>query len=265
MRKLLLCILVLLMCLTACAELAIDPDEPAPTADSNVPLPSIVDRRISEKLLELWQSNPEVIGWIEMGKDVATPVVYRDNSFYLNHDINGNPSQDGTVFADVRNLNWETDPYVLLYGHNMRSGRIFGYVDQYQYLDYFKENARVEFFSAYNDEVFQYVPFAVVDGSMDQDHPAYFKVRSFSAYKTPETAEAFLQEIQARTLIEVPGLEVSIDDRIIGMITCSYKVPNGRITVFCRALREGETMDEMLEYVWENARNAEITETSLTE
>lgn len=215
-------------------------------------LPSVVDKRISQRLLELWNINNELIGWLEMGERISTPVVYRDNEFYLEHDFYGNENISGTVFADVKNENWETDPYVLLYGHNMKNGSMFGTMDQYQKLEYFVENTKVVFRSAFNDEVVEYVPFAIVDASMDQDNDQYLKIRSFSAFNDPEDlteAEAFIAEIRERSMIDIPGLEVMPEDRIIGMVSCSYKLPNGRLTVFCRALREGETAEQMEELI----------------
>lgn len=220
-------------------------------------LPVNEDKSISQRMTELWNVNSEVIGWLEMGENISTPVVYRDNEYYLDHDFYGNESISGTVFADVANEEWETDPYVVLYGHNMKNGSMFGTLDQYQELDYFLENTNVTFYSAYNDKVVQYVPFAVVDASMDKDHEEYLKIRSFSCFEDPEDlapADEFIEEIMERSIIEIPGIEVTSDDRIMAMVTCTYKLPNARVTVFCRALREGETAEQMTAFLCENAR-----------
>lgn len=220
-------------------------------------LPAIEDKRISQRLVELWSINSEVIGWLEMGENISTPIVYRDNEYYLEHDFYGNANISGTVFADVSNEEWETDPYILFYGHNMKNGSMFGTMDQYQELEYFLENTRVTFHSVYNDEVVHYVPFAVVDASMDKEHAEYFKIRSFSCFEDPEDmapADEFIAEIRERSMIEVPELEVTSEDRIVGMVTCTYKLPNARMTVFCRALREDETAEQMEELIRENAR-----------
>lgn len=220
-------------------------------------LPAVEDKCISQRMAELWTVNQEVIGWLEMGENISTPVVYRDNEYYLDHDFYGNESVSGTVFADVANDEWETDPYIVLYGHNMKNGSMFGTLDQYQELDYFLENTNVTFYSVYNDEVVQYVPFAVVDASMDKDHAEYLKIRSFSCFKDPEDlspADEFIEALLERSIIEIPGVEVTSEDRILAMVTCTYKLPNARLTVFCRALREGETAEQMTEFLRENAR-----------
>lgn len=221
-------------------------------------IPTVVEEKyISERFAELYEINPEVIGWIEVGENISTPVVYRDNEFYLDHDFYGKESASGTVFADIRNEMWETDPYVVLYGHNMKNGTMFGTLDQYKSLDYLVENTKVDFHSVYNDEVVSFVPFAVVDASMDKDNAHYLKLRSFSAFENPEDmadVEIFLQELLDRSFFEIPGLDVTSEDRIFALVTCSYQLENARITVFCRQLREDETHEQMAEMFRLNAR-----------
>lgn len=220
-------------------------------------LSAVADRKISDRLVELYQINPELIGWLKVGEEISTPVVYRDNKFYLEHDFYGNTSSSGTVFADVKNVNWETDPYIVLYGHNMRNGTMFGTLDEFQALEHLVENSGVEFFSLYDDEVLQFIPFAVVDASMNKGEPTYLKLRNFSAFDDLEdltAAEAFLEELVERSMFEIPGIDVATDDRVIALTTCSYKLPNARLTVFCRQLREGETLEALQEQIRLNAK-----------
>ena len=48
-----------------------------------------------------------------------------------------------------------------------------------------------------------------------------------------------VDELRGRSLFDIP-LEVTEDDRILVLVTCSYKDPDGRLMVCCRALRSGE-------------------------
>ena len=53
-----------------------------------------------------------------------------------------------------------------------------------------------------------------------------------------------VDELRGRSLFDIP-LEVTEDDRILVLVTCSYKDPDGRLMVCCRALRSGETADDI--------------------
>ena len=219
------------------------------------------ERPIAERFSELYRINPDVIGWIIAGSEVSTPVVYRDNAYYMDHDFYGKKSAEGTVFADELDTDWENDPYLILYGHNMKNGSMFGNMDHYMQLDYFKANSAIELYSIYSDEPTYYVPFAAVDASVAKEQDSYFYLRRFDVFMpwvlseeerenvlTPEEITAVdesIAEIRARSMFAVPDLEVDSTDRILALVTCSYELPDARFTLFCRALREGETPESV--------------------
>lgn len=61
---------------------------------------------IPERFSELYEINPDIIGWLRAGELADEPVVFRDNEFYLDHDFRGEYSGIGTVFADEKNTDW---------------------------------------------------------------------------------------------------------------------------------------------------------------
>lgn len=66
------------------------------------------------------------MGWLNMGKLVDEPVVQRDDVFYLTHDATGKENISGAIFLDA-SINLKTRPYTyILYGHNMKTGAMFG-------------------------------------------------------------------------------------------------------------------------------------------
>ena len=168
----------------------------------------------------------------------------------MNHDFYGKTNKAGTVFADVKNVNWETDPYVVYYGHHMKNGTMFGYMIRYKKLDYFKQNTHVEIHSVYDNQVTEYVPFAIIDASMVKSNNAYFYLRRFDDFAEPAdpaVINEFIEELQYRSMYDIPGLDVTAEDKIISLVTCSYDLPDGRFMLFCRELRERETSEQMAE------------------
>ena len=49
-----------------------------------------------------------------------------NNSFYLNHCFDKSNNSAGWIFADYRNKFDNTDKNIVIYGHNMRDGSMFG-------------------------------------------------------------------------------------------------------------------------------------------
>lgn len=199
---------------------------------------------IPEHFMSLWEINHDLIGWILAGDAVDEPVVYRDNEFYMDHSFYKSYSVSGTVFADEENQAWDTDLYVILYGHNMRNDTMFGKLDRYRDPEYMKQNSIVTFDTIADGQQEQYVPFAVFDASMKKKDSNYFYLRRFETWRSgdAEQIQAFLEEIVGRSRLEIP-IDVTPEDRILALVTCSYDDPDGRLMLFCRALREGETAE----------------------
>ena len=84
----------------------------------------------------LSEINSDIYAWLEIsGTDISLPVLQHPtiDSFYLNHDADGNASPNGAVFSEsyYNAKDFVTDPVVLLYGHHMSSGAIFGNLQKY--------------------------------------------------------------------------------------------------------------------------------------
>lgn len=198
----------------------------------------------NEGFAELQKINPDIVGWIKGGSMVDSPVVYRDNQYYMTHDFYGKESAAGTVFADVRNTNCAADPYVILYGHNMKNGTMFGTLPRYRTLSYLKANPLIEFTTVSDSGPVNYVPIAVFDASMDKEDENYFYLRQYTAFAKTSTRWQLIQQIRERSLFDIP-IEVGTGDRILALVTCSYDDPNGRFLLFCRQVRPGETAESI--------------------
>ena len=101
--------------------------EPSPEPDPD-PEPTPADVPIDFAYLK--EINEDIYGWIELtGTEQGYPVVSnaKDPDFYLHRDINRNYSADGTLYTQSTENELEfIDPCVVIYGHNMNSGKMFG-------------------------------------------------------------------------------------------------------------------------------------------
>ena len=79
----------------------------------------------------LQEMNPDIYAWLYIPEtDISYPILQSgdgDDEFYLNHDSTGKSSRDGSIFTQgVYNAKDFNDPVTLVYGHHMRSGAMFG-------------------------------------------------------------------------------------------------------------------------------------------
>lgn len=210
--------------------------------DDNVDLNT---EQIQDRFIPLLQINPETVGWIKVGNLADEPVVYRDNEFYLNHDFYQKKSSSGTVFVDVENTDLENDKYVIVYGHDLRDGSKFGSLKEYLNIEQLKNNIVIEWSSLYSSEAEKYVVFSVFDSSMLEENKNYFDLRRFDEIDLDGTKK-FIEEIRERSLYDIP-VDVTAEDQIMVLVTCSYKHEDGRLLIFCRKARKAENVNTLLE------------------
>lgn len=196
---------------------------------------------IPEAFAELYAQNPHVVGTLEMDPDISLPVVQWDNSFYMDHDFDGNEDVAGTLFVDSRNSLDPQDDHILIYGHNMKDGSMFGSLNNYRNVGFLRNTVCIEFNTIYGDA--QYVPFALFDASMTKDDPNYFKLIRLN-FSEEQPFDAFLADVQSRSLFNIP-VDVNENDQLLSLVTCSYSMDNGRFIIMCRKLREDETPEQM--------------------
>lgn len=87
------------------------------------------EKKINGGLTINWEElkGNNIIGWIVLGEKVNYPVVQgNDNSYYLKHAYNGASNANGAIFMNSNNDSAFRDMNTIIYGHNLKSGKMFG-------------------------------------------------------------------------------------------------------------------------------------------
>ena len=188
-----------------------------PTAPTTAPPEPVVPEDptpgIEVDFKRLQEINPEIIGWILI-KD--TPVNYPllagiDNEKYLQNTYDGTENRLGSIFVDMANANDFSDDHTLIYGHNMRTGAMFGRLSR------FGTQAHV------NEHPYVYI--ITPDG--------YLKYKIFSAHTANVTEVIFARKFESsskyREFINLAsrsswisgGISPNTGDKIITLVTCT--------------------------------------------
>ena len=222
-----------------------NPFEMPAAFDMPIAVDTPIERVLQSQFEALYAQNSDLIGWIKMADSVDYPVLYRDNSFYMDHDFYGQYSQAGSIFLDARNGMYMNDSAMLIYGHNMRSGEMFGDLDEYRETKYLCKYPIISLQSAWESEPRQYVLISLFDASMNKSDPSYIRIVR-TAFETDEEKQAFIDEMRARSIYKIP-LEADANDQLLTLVTCSYSHDNGRFLLFARQLRDDETEESIME------------------
>ena len=103
---------------------------------------------------ELQKINPDIVAWIRIeGLGIDYPVVQgEDNEHYLHYTFRGEANVAGSIFLDYRNKADFSDSKIILYGHNMKNGTMFGSLKKYQDESVFQENQIITIYLLGNRE-----------------------------------------------------------------------------------------------------------------
>jgi sortase B len=170
---------------------------------------------------ELKLINPETFAWLTVyGTNIDYPVVQslESNIKYVNTDIEGNFSISGTLFLDKRNKNDFTDFNSIIYGHHMDKQVMFGEIGEFWDEEKFNTHQYANLFFDGKDHGVEFFTFIHADS---YDNLVY------SPNIAEERREEFLDHIQTLA-IHTRDVDITTNDRIVLLSTCSSATTNGR-------------------------------------
>ena len=170
-------------------------------------------------------ANDDVVGWLySEGTYINYPVVQaRDNNKYLRKDLYGNYLISGTLFVDFRNRPLGQDKNYIIYGHNMKTDRMFGSLVNYKDQSYYEAHRTLWYLTPEGDYMIEPVAGRIVDEQEILYAPNPDSV----------TYGQFLQETQNNSTFD-SGISLAETDKLLILSTCSQENVSTRYVLFCR-------------------------------
>ena len=199
-----------------------------------VPYPDNRELSVSDRFRRLRRKGEHIVGWLTMDH-LSEAVVQKDNTFFLNHDATGNNNSNGAIFLDEA-TGIITRPYTLiLYGHNMKSGNMFGRLKKYKENAYFFSNRIISFDSMFEDG--KYAVFAVLEFSTVPGTSGWFDLYSLRSDHIDARTEA-IRKLENKS-VHGRMLDVQPEDQLLLLVTC-VDGEDERLLVAARRLRPNE-------------------------
>lgn len=178
----------------------------------------------------LHEQNSDFAGWLTIpGTEIDYPVmqaVPESSDFYLTHNYDGQEDINGSIFLDSRNDYEQQDDNLIIYGHNMKSGMMFGGLKNYLDESYSLEHKMVTFNTIY--EKAQYEIIAVCLSKVSQEGEEGIRYYDFINAGTEENFNHYLDYIKEMNIIS-GDINVSYGDRLLTLSTCNNYTEDGRL------------------------------------
>ena len=200
--------------------------------------------RVSAVFYELQRKNEDIVGWLKIDGVLEEAVCQRDNSYYLTHNALKQKSLTGALFLDEA-CDLKTVPtQMVIHGHNMKEGAMFGSLKKYKVkdADFYHKHPFINFNTLYENG--RYVIFAVCEVDVRHSQPDYLPFWQYVRFSSAEAFEAYVEK--ARRLSHYRcDVAVEPSDRLLTLSTCTGEDENKRLLVMARRIRDDENELEL--------------------
>ena len=195
-------------------------DETTEQLKNNVKLEKIKnDNSNNEKYIvdfkKLKSENNDVVAYIKVNNtNIEYPIVKTsNNNFYLNHSFDKSKNSRGWIFVDYKNKFDNTDKNIVIYGHNMRDGSMFGSLKNILNEEWYNntKNMNITFLTENGNYIYKVFSIYKIES---EDY--YIKTN----FKNDEDYEKFLNTIKNRSIKNF-DINLNINDKIITLSTCA--------------------------------------------
>lgn len=206
---------------------------PDPTA-SPEPTPQPTPEPVENPYQDSFLANEDMAAWLVVpDTPIDYPVMWtpRDENYYLRRGFDGKSNQNGCLILDTDSCLSPLTTNLIIHGHNMKSGAMFGELDNYKEESFFQDHREMQLHTEEGIRTYEVV--AVFLSEVYKKTDQVFKFYQFFQADTQEEFDDFYENIKALSLYDT-GVTAEYGDHFLTLSTCAYHVEQGRFVVVAR-------------------------------
>lgn len=182
----------------------------------------------------VFASNEDCIAWLNIpDTNIDYPVMQtmEDEEYYLYRNFFGEDDKNGTLFMDTDCSLKQERSNLIIHGHHMKSGAMFGSLEQYADADFGKAHSQIYLYT--KDEVRVYEVLAAFGAKVYKGKTDKFRYYAYFSFDTQEQFGEYYDNIKRLSLYDT-GVTAQFGDEILTLSTCAYHTKNGRFAVVAK-------------------------------
>jgi len=200
-----------------------------------------VQEAVENPYRDAFLSNEDMAAWIQIpGTNIDYPVMWtpEDETYYLYRDFDGSENKNGCLILDTDSCVDPLTTNLIIHGHNMRSGAMFGNLTDYERETYCQEHNEINLYTRECQRRYEVI--AVFRSQVYRKSDQVFKFYQFFQADSQEEFDDFYDNIKNMSIYDT-GVTAEFGDHFITLSTCVYHVENGRFVVVAKEVEKGDT------------------------
>ncbi len=183
----------------------------------------------------LYNKNKSLIGWIKIDDtNIDYPVMQSpDPDYYLTHDFYQEYDKNGSIFLDPACDIVDRSTNLIIYGHHMKSGKMFGSLENYSRESFYQEHRYITFDTIYEKGTYEIM--YVFRSRIYHEDEIVFKYYQFIDVDSEAEFYSNMNEMAALSLYDT-GVTAEYGDELLTLSTCDYQEANGRFVVVAKRI-----------------------------
>lgn len=180
-------------------------------------------------IAKLYTINNDIVGWIKVDKtNINYPIMQTKDrpNFYLRKNFYKEYSILGTPYLE-ENCNIETSDNLIIYGHNINGGKMFGELENYKKEKYYKSHQNINFYTVHGKEEYEII---FVFKTVAYKGFEYYK---FCNANNEREFNTFIRKCKELSFYNT-NKTAKYGDRLITLSTCEYSNRDGRLVIVAR-------------------------------
>ena len=179
---------------------------------------------------------PDIAAWFQIPDTIIDyPVMWtpEDETYYLYKHYDGSENINGSLLLDTDSSLDPLTTNLIIHGHNMKSGAMFGYLPMYEKFSYYEQHKEMLLYTPDGERTYEVI--AVFRSQVFKKKDTCFKYYKFFQANTEEEFKDFYDNIKALSIYDT-GVTAEFGDHFITLSTCVSYVENGRFVVVAKEI-----------------------------
>jgi sortase B len=188
----------------------------------------------------LHEKNGDFVGWLRVYRmSIDYPVMQtpKNQDYYIHRNFEKDYAAAGTLFASAISDLQKPSDAIILYGHKMKNGTMFGKLSNLEKKDFYRDHRYIQLDTLTARH--SYEIFCVFKTVVDTGRQSEFKYYGYADFADEADFNGLMDGARQREFFDT-GVKAQYGDKILMLSTCEYSQKNGRLVVLAKEIPNDE-------------------------